>query len=537
LIKKPLAALILVITLPAILAAGDPDVALRERYLGPMGLPSESAYTQSQGILPVPGSESFEWRVVFKLTYRSADVARLNDAKAIHTDCYFVRSRKYRARTRVQPVWDGRVYRMNDRLAVAAYTSKGERLFGHVDEQSRVVRSENKNGEVALPDLNDAQYNPFTGQLWRSAAGGDIEEQQRLHLPLTLLNLRGELVRPEFRIVQSNANELSLVAISGDIKLTLATCALRDTSDAKRSPGFSPALGPGCSMIADSPTTVFEVVGKIDADLLDTRGAQLVLRKDLPSAAFHKPTVRIDGLFDDWRNVRGIPDPEGDIVSYLQYNPDTDLLEFKVTNDGQFLYFYARVVGRHGNTAVDRDRYYFYVYIDADRNPATGYIPTRDDDCYYGVTLGDDCEAQFEFIGGRFVKTFFGFAGRSTEKDVLAGKVTLGPSWYAKHDDQGRVRDGYKVEYVRRAGEVSITKDFSEGTSDDINVAISPDGSECEMRADMSGFLRNANGKPIIAAGQQIDLAAGVEASGKARGNSKWGADSTVILRGYSIDR
>ncbi len=175
------------------------------------------------------------------------------------------------------------------------------------------------------------------------------------------------------------------------------------------------------------------------------------------------------------------------------------------------------------------------MYIDADRDPTTGYVPSRDDDCYYGVTLGDDCEAQFEFIGGRFVKTFFGFAGRSKEKDVLSGRVALGPSWYNRHDEQGRLRDGYKVEYTRREGAISITEDFSEGTSDDIHVALSPDGSECEMRAAMSGFLQNADGKPIIAPGQRIDLAAGVEASGQARGNSKWGADSTVIVRGYSI--
>jgi hypothetical protein len=57
------------------------------------------------------------------------------------------------------------------------------------------------------------------------------------------------------------------------------------------------------------------------------------------------------------------------------------------------------------------------------------------------------------------------------------------------------------------------------------------------MRAALRGFLRSADGIPIIAAGQSIDLAAGVEASGQIRGNTKWGADSTAVIRGYRIGK
>jgi hypothetical protein len=520
---------------PPALRAADSAVALRERYLGPTGLPSETAYAQSHGILPAPGTETFDWRAVFKLTYRTADLPRLNEAHPVLTDCYFVRTRKYVSPNQVQPVWDGRAYAMDDRLVVAAYTQKGERVVGQIDEQSSVVLDKNTDESIGRPDLEGVQYNPFTGQLWRRAPGGDIREQQRLYMPLALVNRQGKTAYPELKVIETKGNQFSLVAGSGDRQLTLATCALENGKYAKRSSGFSPGLGPGCSMVVNEPTTVFEIPGEIATDVLDTHLSQLVLRRDIPPSQPSRASLKIDGRFDEWRNVRGVSDPEGDIVSYLQYNPDTDLLEFKVANDGEYLYFYTRVAGQHGNTANGRDRYYFYVYIDADRDPTTGYVPSRDDDCYYGVTLGDDCEAQFEFIGGQFVKTFFGFAGRSTEKDVLSGRVTLGPSWYNRHDEQGRLRDGYKVEYIRRADEIRITEDFSEGTSDDIGVALSPDGSECEMRARMSGFLQNADGNRIIAPGQRIDLAAGVEASGQARGNSKWGADSTVIVRGYSI--
>jgi hypothetical protein len=66
-------------------------------------------------------------------------------------------------------------------------------------------------------------------------------------------------------------------------------------------------------------------------------------------------------------------------------------------------------------------------------------------------------------------------------------------------------------------------------------IAISPDGSECEMRAALAGFLQDGHGKPILQAGQRIDLAAGVEASGQIHGSQKWGADSTAVARGYLI--
>ncbi len=51
----------LILTAPPGLRAADPGVALRERYLGPTGLPSETAYAHSHGILPVPGTETFDW--------------------------------------------------------------------------------------------------------------------------------------------------------------------------------------------------------------------------------------------------------------------------------------------------------------------------------------------------------------------------------------------------------------------------------------------------------------------------------------------
>ena len=89
---------------------------------------------------------------------------------------------------------------------------------------------------------------------------------------------------------------------------------------------------------------------------------------------------------------------------------------------------------------------------------------------------------------------------------------------------------------MQRDGQLSITKDCAEGTSDDIVIALSADGSECETRARLDGFLRDASGELIIGPGQEIDLAVGLEASGRAHGNGRWSADSTVAIRGYRVD-
>jgi len=539
---------------PALCA--DPGAALRQRYLGPDGLPNETAYLQAEGVAAAPETETYAWQTVFKLTYLTEDLKRLDHADPIATDCYLIRTHSYAAPYRAAPVWDGRVYQKDDDLVVAAYSDSCERVVGHVNADGEVVTSAPGNARIPLLRFKDLNYNPFTGQLWRREPGGIIVGKDYFYLPFPLVTPRGEPVRCTFDIVRQEGPRFALIARSGDKQTVLVTCAVSDETILSKSDGYAPKLGPGCVMATANPTTVLEVQGTIADDALHLRGAPIVLTNDLAGAAPApvRPQVTIDGDFREWRNVpcvacvacvdpktrrdcgQGIGDPRGDIPGYLRYNPDTDLLEFKVANDATHLYFYTRVAGRHGNTVKPDDRYYFYVYIDADRDTGTGYIPTRDDNCYYGVTIGDDCEAQFEFVSGRFVKTFFGFTGVGTEKEVLAGRVKLGPSWYSREDPAGRARDRYKVEYVKRNGKLQTTADYTEGTSDDIIMALSPDGSECEMSVELTGFLRDQSGKQIIAPGQNIDLAVGAEASCGAWGHDdQWGADSTAPIYGYYI--
>ncbi len=528
--------MLLTVAVVDLYATNDPAQSLRESYLGAGGLPSEQAYLERHGLAPTPGSESYRWQAQFKFTYRSKDLEALGDAVPLATDCYFTRTRTYTAESRAMPVWDGRVFSDGKNLVVAAYSRGGEQIVGQIveGEVSVTGRSVDDSRRPPLLDQKNVRYNPFSGRLWRPASGGTITEEQQFFLPLPLIDAQGRVVRPTFEILPRGGTRFELVAKNAASEIILARCELRD---AKRRPGYSPQLGPGCVQLTSDDVTILEVEGQLVTSELLATGDRLILKSSQPDGQPVERPLAIDGDFSEWRNVAGINDPRGDIPGYLEYSPDTDLLEFKVRHDRQHLYFYTRVAGRHGNTEPgnERDRYYYYVYIDADRDPTTGYLPTRDDDCYYGVTLGDDCEAQFEFVAGRFVKTFFGFTGAGTERDVLSGRVKLAPSWYSRRDPDGNVRDRYKVEYVQQDGELSITKDYQEGTSEDITIAVSLDGTECEMRASLDGFLRDASGKPIIGLGQRIDLAVGVEAAGRVHGNASWGADSTVAIRGYSI--
>jgi len=250
------------------------------------------------------------------------------------------------------------------------------------------------------------------------------------------------------------------------------------------------------------------------------------------------PTIAIDGNFDEWRNVAGIDDTAGDLAPYLDYVPDVDILEFKVAHDAERIYFYTRVAGKVGRTHPSGGRSYFYVYMDVDANAETGYLPSRDDECYFGVDIGDDCEVQFEFVDNTLRKTFYGFCGLGGDENALAGTLTLGKSQYHRQDAAGKALPNYKVEYTVRDGKVALTKDLQEGTSDTITVAVSPDGHEVEIASTLAGFLKDAEGRPILQAGQTINLAVGMECDSKVYPNKqRWAADSTVAIRGYTLSR
>jgi len=248
------------------------------------------------------------------------------------------------------------------------------------------------------------------------------------------------------------------------------------------------------------------------------------------------PDITIDGNFDDWRNVAGVDDGRGDLVPYLEYIPDVDILEFKVSHDDEHIYLYARVAGQVGRSHPDGGRGYFYAYMDVDQNPGTGFLPTRDDECYFGVDIGDDCEVQFEFVNNAFRKTFYGFCGLGGDDNVLKQQLTIGKSRYGKFDANGVEQANYKSEYIYRGGITEITEDVRVGTSDTIRLCLSADGHEVEIASTYTGFLKDSEGQPIVKLGQTIDVAAGMECDSKAYpGKTNWAADSTIAIRGYQL--
>jgi hypothetical protein len=118
---------------------------------------------------------------------------------------------------------------------------------------------------------------------------------------------------------------------------------------------------------------------------------------------------------------------------------------------------------------------------------------------------------------------------------VLSGKLKLGPSYYSSKDAYGNKREKYKIEYVNREGSRFITHDYTEGTSEDIIIGLSSDGSQVEMRVSLSGFLKNEGGEYLLEPGKKIDIAVGVEASSDYYNSNKWGADSSPVIYGYQL--
>ena len=118
---------------------------------------------------------------------------------------------------------------------------------------------------------------------------------------------------------------------------------------------------------------------------------------------------------------------------------------------------------------------------------------------------------------------------------MLSGFVELGPSYYSPYDHNGKKREKYKIEYVSINGERHITHDYTKGTSEDIVIALSPDGSQVEMKAELKGFLKDFKGEDILSSGKKIDIAIGAEAASDYYNSNEWGADSSPVIYGYTL--
>lgn len=509
----------------------------------------------------------------FKLTFAHADLIWLADpaspsatfqikpaARPIATD-FHITTRVADHRTPARRYFrEARLVATDRGHEVRAFTREREKIIGEIDRSGRFFANEfyRKNREL-LPSwpADDAQliYDQDEHALYREIDATDpVQTETSDYLPLSLVDASERLLHGEYSIVftptDGTATEkqgtASLLFKQGEKLLALATAEMPEQfirADAQLG-SYDNQAG---TYIAESEyrgeasaaaTVTISVPGRFTPSM-QTAGKSLAIAAEKTHDAegsVNRAKIMIDGRFDDWRDIDGIDDARADVAPYLDYVPDVDLLEFKVSNDNQHIFLYARVAGRVGHTHPDGGRSYFYAYIDVDRNAETGFLPTRDDECYFGVDIGDDCEVQFEFVNNQFRKAFYGFCGLGGDAHVLRQSVTLGKSQYARLDENGAERAHYKSEYTFRKGRTEITEDLKLGATDTIQVAVSPDGNEVEVSSRFDGFLNDSQGKPILNLGQSVDIAAGMESDSKAYpGKSQWGADNTPVIRNYHL--
>lgn len=512
------------------------------------------------------GGASIVRQIDFKLTFANRDLVWHGDpasptalvyvqpgARPIATDVQVTTLVERPAGPSRRTMHEARVTHDSTRV-VYAFTREREKIVGTLDDQGRFVPNDLfKTRRDLLPswpqDATILKYDAEQNALYYDVElpGPQIEETLDF-LPLALVDGQGKPVEGEYSIDYTPGTDPQVaLKLSGQ---TLARAELPkvfrrgdvllgsfDNTLGTYLPEAAYRADAGAHREADASVTL--VVPGEFAKSVDAGGQSLVLRDGVVgSTSAKQPRIAIDGRFDDWRNVPGVSDERGDVAPYLEYVPDVDLLEFKVAHDDEHIYLYARVAGQVGRTHADGGRSYFYAYIDVDQNPETGFLPTRDDDCYFGVEIGDDCEVQFEFVDNVFRKSFYGFCGLGGDDDVLRQVLTIGKSQYGRFDEQGAERAHYKSEYIYRDGVTEITEDLKLGSSDSIRVAVSPDGSEVEIASTYAGFLKDRQGKPILAPGQTIDVAAGMESDSKLYpGKTRWGADSTRPIRGYRLEK
>ncbi|MCB0730225.1 MAG: hypothetical protein KDC88_04250 [Ignavibacteriae bacterium] len=531
----------------------NPIEVLKSKYLNNQGIPTHEIFLKNNGI--VKNIISNEIIPIFKITIDKKQISYSNNkineiklAEILNVDFYIQRIKKYKSQNSAENIWDGRVYLENNNLIVGGYSSKyNERPVGKIDLENNFIRPIEQQFAEQFPILNippdEILFDPFSFKLLQITQNSNdiVEEKTDEYLPIQISNEIGNhLQNMQFDIlIDEKGMTLILNAKVSDQVIKISECKILESDIIDVINSYRPELIKGCIQPGNGEIETFILEGKF-SNRISLVNDDIVIQEiktistEYENLEVIKSDIEIDGKFNDWHNVKGTSDFKGDRISYLYPNPDTDLLEFKVTNDDKYLYLYSRVVGAHGRTG-EKGRYYWYAYIDVDSNPNTGYSPTRDDNCYFGIPIGDDCEAQFEFIGNKFVKTFFGFSGVGAEKEVLEGKLELGPSFYSATDRNGNKRDKYKIEYVNRDGKRYITHDYTEGTSEDIIIALSADASEVEMKVELKGFLKDVNGNPILSKGSIIDIAVGVEASSDYYNSDDWGADSSPVLYGYKI--
>ncbi len=277
----------------------------------------------------------------------------------------------------------------------------------------------------------------------------------------------------------------------------------------------------------------------------------------LTLSVFAQQSIVIDGQFEDWQNVTtmvtdsahdehdtdwfgdGLPQPRPRKYS------DVDILQVKFTHDQENLYGYVKasgIVGRTSSVANGQKagRYYYIITIDVDNNDTTGYALQEGN--YWPNSTGYDMNMEVEFYDGAFNTGHYINHEFMNEAELRAGRtdlynyiIRLAPGTY----------DNYLQWVVFPDSSIVEVKDRGPVYQGIIEVAVSADGHEAEMKAPMWGFFWDENGEPIVKLGNTIDISFSLEGSGELsesaieagyNGNkSVWGSDTAEPIVGYYL--
>ncbi len=305
--------------------------------------------------------------------------------------------------------------------------------------------------------------------------------------------------------------------------------------------------------------------------------------------------IIIDGNFDDWLNVRSYSDPKdnkdgtvyhispwfpsllvpdchdtntndpSNIPKHI-YNPNVDIVEYKIAHDDTSLYIYYRVAddGIIGKTSVgsggfdnnnplkpSAGRYYVITTVDIDMNVTTGYWLHGGG--YHPTAPGFDGNFEIEFYNGTYNQDYYldHAANNVNETNYLKeeniqNKFIFLPAVYDyyteyiywKHeptqDEINRCLDGpYKLPYPYDENYICFTKDLAPGPFNGmITYARSQKGNELEIRAPFQGFLLNKNtGLSTLQLGMTINISLSLETSSEYSLPQEWCSDTATTIQ------
>ena len=269
--------------------------------------------------------------------------------------------------------------------------------------------------------------------------------------------------------------------------------------------------------------------------------------------------ITLDGTFSDWASIPSYTDPVDDqhdtdhtgaldVPAYVDHE-DADLLEFKFTHDENNLYAYFRtrgIIGRTQSSGVGTaGRYYVIVTIDVDNDDATGY-PLHEGG-YYPTTPGYDMNMEVEFYDAAFNTGHYLNHGCLDNAEFLQAQTDQSNGWV---NVKAGTYDWYTQwvwfdtpqslpgEIILPTGEaiVWVADRGPAYPGAIIEISLSPDGHEAEVKAPFRGFMLDApSGDPIMALGKTIDVSFSVEASSELAVGAEWASDTADPIVGYQL--